>query len=416
MADPSGDGLDALTEGRPTTDTQEQAYGDPEDTNAAKLLMLPEPEAAKFAYQLWKDQPQGPISRRRAEWQVNAWRAEGRTNVFVQKTEDQNRWQAWAPPWTAPPIPVLNKADRLTRRLTAIMFADDPVPEVVPDPEDTDAAEFAQRVLSDIQAEGQLDEIRAARRAFQRASIYGSGFIRYYIDPKGGGRKPVSVMAKPGAMTAEAPFTGPMGEPLEGDLVRRYVREDGSLTDTPGEAATRWMPAISSEQLEPPNVRFLPHDCEDLWDAEGVIIATMPTYGELLEMWPELEEKLTDEQREALFSFKPENSRDLLGMEPVHNRSNEQIKRREDKRVAVFTVYIKACPAYPSGCYFVGLADKVVAPAGRIPTAAASGTCWGTATRSAPPRWATCSATSISSPTARCSSRPTASCSRAATS
>jgi hypothetical protein len=360
MATPSGDGLDALTEGRPTTDTDEPRYGDPEDGNAAKLLTLPPREAAKFAYQLWKEQPQGPISRRRAEWQVNAWRREGRTNVFVQKTEDQNRWQAWAPPWTAPPIPVLNKADRLCRRLTAMMFADNPVPEVVPDPEDEDAAAFAERVLRDVQGEGQLDDLRAARRAFDRASVFGSGFIRYFIDPKGGGRKPVRVMAKAGAMTAEQPFTGPMGEPLPGDLVSRYVREDGSLTDEPAEAATRWMPAISSEQLEPPNVRFLPHDAEDLWDAEGVMIATMPTWAELVDLWPELEQ-LPEEDREALFSFKPEQAKDLLGMEPVHNRANEQIQRKEDKRVAVFTVYIKACPNYPQGCYFVGLGDRTVA-------------------------------------------------------
>jgi hypothetical protein len=361
MPDLSGDGLDALTEGRPTTDTDAQRYGDPEDGTAAKLLTLPDAEAAALAHQLWKDQPQGPISHRRARWQVNKWRAGGRTNVFVQKTEDQNRWQAWAPPWTAPPIPVMNKAMRLARRLTSIMFADDPVPEVVPDPEDVDAAEFAQRVLSDIQAEGQLDDLKAARRAWGReGSIYGSGFVRYFVDPKGGGRKPVRVMAKAGAVTAEAPFTGPMGEPLEGDLVGRYVREDGTLTDTPGEAATRWMPAIKSEILSPPNVRFLPHDSEDLWDAEGVIIATMPTWGELLELWPELAE-MKVEDREALFSFKPEQVKDLMGFKEERYKGNEQIKRLEDKRVAVFTVYYKACPAYPQGCYFVGLADKAVA-------------------------------------------------------
>lgn len=361
MSDQSADGLDAITEGRPTTPPDQPAYGDPEDENANKLLTLPPKDAAAMAYRLWKDQPAGPISRRRAEWQVNAWRRQGRTNVFVQKTQDQGRWQAWEPPWTAPPVPVLNKADRLCRRLTAIMFADDPVPEVVPDPEDADASEFAQRVLSDIQAEGQLDELRTARRAFDRASVPGSNFVRYYIDPKGGGRKPVRLMAKAGAVTAQAPFTGPQGEPLEGDLIARYVTEQGQLVDDPTQAATRWMPAICSELLDAANVRFLPHDAEDLWDADGVVIGTMPTWGELLEMWPEELSALAKEDREALFGFKPEKGKELLGPEQDQAHRNEQVKRDQDKRVAVFTVYYAACPLYPQGCYFVGLGDRVVA-------------------------------------------------------
>src|SRR5947208_10897 len=114
--DAQADDLDLLSAGKPGTPTGEQdKYGDPEDTDASKLLTLPPQQAAALAYSLWKDQPKGPIQRRKAEWQVNAWRREGRTNVYVQKTQDQNQWQAWSPPWNTPPIPLLNKADRLCR-------------------------------------------------------------------------------------------------------------------------------------------------------------------------------------------------------------------------------------------------------------------------------------------------------------
>jgi hypothetical protein len=357
----NADGLDAITEGRSFTKPEDQAYGDPEDGAAAKLLTLPPVKAAAFAYQLWKDQPAGPISRRRAQWQVNQWRREGRTNVYVQKTQNQNVWQAWAPPWSAPPIPVLNKADRLCRRLKAMVWSDPPVPQCVPatgDEEDVESAQFCERILKDIQGQGQLDDLRSAARAFDRASVYGSGFIRYYVDPKGGGRKPVRVMAKPGAVSAEAPFTGPQGEPLEGDLIGRYVTAEGQLVDEPGQAAQRWMPGIKKEILEAPNVRFLPHDAEDIWDADGVVIATMPTWGELLEMFPDELAEIRKEDRDKLFSFRPEKHQELLHGEGERSR-NEQAKRDEDKRVAVFTVYYKACPAYPQGCYFVGLGDSL---------------------------------------------------------
>lgn len=344
---------------KPDAESDKAQYGDPEDEDSAKLLSLPGPEAAALNYRLWKDQPKGPISRRRAQWKVNEWRREGRTNVFVQKTQDQDRWQAWSPPWNAPPVPVLNKADRLCRRLKAMVWADPPQPEAIPEngsDEAIEAAEFIERVLSNVQGEGQLDDLRTASRAFDRGSTNGCGFIRYFLDAKGGGRQPVRIMAKPGALTADQPFTGPNGEPLEGDVVGRYAKEDGTLTDDPAEAATQWMPALDKEIVEAPNVRFLPHDSEDLWDADGVIIATMPTWGELLELWPEEMAKLSEDDIAAILSFKPEHHRDLMG----DGRSgNDTATRREDKPVAVFTTYYTAGPGYPKGCYFVGLGDRV---------------------------------------------------------
>src|SRR5215208_4897816 len=127
-----GGDQDTLTEGRPNQNPADAPkYGDPED-EYENLLTLPPRKAAEANYRLWKSQPKDQRQKRRAEWKVNKWRREGRSNVYVQKVQDKQLWQAWEPPWTAPPIPVLNKADRLCRRLTNMSFADPPVPEGIP--------------------------------------------------------------------------------------------------------------------------------------------------------------------------------------------------------------------------------------------------------------------------------------------
>jgi hypothetical protein len=344
--------------------TDDQKYGDPEDSTAAKLLTLPEKEAAETAYKLWKEQPQAIRNKRRCEQRVNKMRREGMTNVHVVKDQDRATYKVYIPPFNAPPIPVLNKSDRLCRRLTAQVWADDPVAEVqagTQDTDDQDAAEFDQRVLTDIQGEGKLDELRRARRAFDRAGTFGSGYIRYYLDPKGGGRQPVRVHAKPGAVSADQPFLGPNGEPLPGDLVLRFVTADGTLTDDEAQAATRWMPGLKSENLDESQVRLIPHDAEDIWDSEGVVIGTMRTWGEMLRDFPELA-KTSEDDRKHVFSFKPEHPKDLVGLDHVKDRLNEDGKvRDEDRLVPVFIVYYEACPAYPEGCHFVGIGDRLMA-------------------------------------------------------
>lgn len=348
-------GQDVLAEGRPLT-PDDQAYGDPEDASASQLLTLPLKKAAELNYKLWKNQPKGAISRRKAQWKVNRLRRAGVSNTFVQKTQDRDEWIAWTPPFNAPPIPVLNKADRLCRRLRGVMFSDPPRAEAIPasgDDEDIEAAEMSERILNDVQGTGQLDDLRRSMRAFDFASTYGSGFVRYYVDPSGGGRQPVRQMAKMGAVSADHPFTGPNGEPLEGEPVVRYAMADGTLVDDPGQAATRWVPALKAENLEPPSIRFLPHDAADLWDADGVIIATMPTWGELEKLWPEQMAALSKEDEEAVLGFTPVESDD-----GDDRAKNEGTTRKRDKKVAVYTTYYSACPAYPKGCYFVGLADK----------------------------------------------------------
>lgn len=357
MAD--GGEQDTLTEGRPASD-EAQSYGDPEDT-AANLLTLPDKKAAAYNYRQWRIQPKEPQQRRRAEWQVNVWRREGRSNVFAQKVQDKGIWQAWEPPWEQSPIPVLNKADRLCRRLKNISFADPPVPEAIPstgEEEDIEAARLGERILMDIQSEANLDDIRTASRAFDRASSYGSGFVRYYIDERGGGRQPVRIMAKKGAVSANTPFLGPDGEELPGELVARYVTEAGELQDTAAGAATRWVPGLRREILAPPSIRFLPHDAEDIWDADGIIIGTMPTWGELEALWPEEMKAISKEDKEALFAFKPEHAQDLRGLDSPSKREHTPENDRL-KRVAVFTTYHKAGPLYPEGCYFIGLGDRV---------------------------------------------------------
>lgn len=353
---------DTLTEGRSQENPEEPAYGDPED-KVANLLTLEPKKAAELNYREWKNQPKEPLNRRRAQNQVNVWRREGRSNVFAQKIQDKGVWQAWEPPWDAQPIPVLNKADRLCRRLKNICLADPPVPEAIPstgEEEDVEASKQGVRILLDIQSEANLNDIRMIGRAFDRASCYGSGFIRYYVDERGGGRQPVRIMAKKGAVNAQTPSLGPNGEELPGEMVARYVTEKGQLQDTAKGAATRWMPALKSEILNSTSIRFIPHDAEDIWDADGLVIGTMPTWGELETLWPDEMKAISEEDRNKILSFKPDHPQDLRGLDTPQKKAGEpDPKNYRRQRVAVFTTYHKASPLYPNGCYFIGLGDCV---------------------------------------------------------
>lgn len=360
MGTPSEDGTDRLNNDPPKPSGIQGE--DADSDRSPDLLTLQGKKLAQAVYTLWKNQPKEERARYHAQWQVNEWRRAGRTNVYVQKVKDVSLWKAWTPPFAqGPPVRVMNKADRLCRRLTAIMFADPPAPDPVPssgeDPA-VEAAEFAGRVLQDVQGEKGLDEVRAGRRAFDRACSYGSGYRRYYVDPRGGGLQPVRIMACPTALSADEPFLDPQtGQEYDDDLVTRFVRDDGSLTDDESEAKRDWIPGLKGELLVGTNVRMLPYDADDLWDAEGVVLGVMKSWGELKGMEPDLA-KLDDPTKQALFSFRPDKAEELLGFD-VGKKRLDPHELEDDNLVAVFTVYYKAGGRYPRGAYVVVLGDQL---------------------------------------------------------
>lgn len=386
----------------PEQDTPEESYGDPDpvpgfllsDAGGKGPEEMSEAEhdkLAKKALKLWTSQDE-IMSKHLAQWKVNHARRKGMVGVAVIKKKDRAMWDIYVPPGaTHDTLPHLNHAADLCRKGTAQMFADPPAPEVEPpsgEDDDIEAAKFSERVLIDVQGPHGLNESGTARRAFDRGHTFGSGFVRYWVDPKGGGRIPIQVEAGMDPETGERaetimdaahrevpelqqtpfgamPMMDEAGQPVMRrepwpEFEDRFVAKDGRLVDSETEAATRWAPGLKREILTGRNVRFIPHTAEDIWDADGVMIGSFLPWRRVKEMFPAVA-KLPKEKRKKLFAFKPEQADDILpdssGAEP-----GKEVKENEGENlVFVLTIYYEASDDYPDGCHFMSLADCYVA-------------------------------------------------------
>lgn len=356
---------DLLEDGRGrATDPNAPAYGDAEDGGA--LLTMSEEKAARRIERMVEAQEQ-TMSPRKVQWKVNALRRRGVPNVKVQARSDGS-WFVWKAPNVNSPDSVLqvNKAADLCRKLVSFVFADPPAPEAAPhsgSDEDKDSAEVATQILLDLQGETGLNDVGKARRALDRACSYSSGFVRYWPDPRGGGRVPIELEAgfDPRSGREAASVDEAEDDPLSGvgwpDYRRRYVRADGTLTSEKSEAASRWTTALKSEVLTGQNVRFIPHTAEDIWDARGAIILSYTTWGDVKAMFPEWTEKLKEEDVEAILGYRPKQPEDILAP-GVPKRALELTDDKEERLVYTATLYMSECPDYPKGAYIVTVAGK----------------------------------------------------------
>jgi hypothetical protein len=353
---------------------EERVWGDPE-SNPGKLLDSDTMLVAKHAYELWKSQD-GLMNRRIAQWQVNAYQ---RQNVPESKViKEQDRYIAWIPDYVNEDPgrnPSMNKAATLDRKLVNQLMADPPAPEAVPasgEDVDAQAAEWSTRVLQDIQGESGLFEPGTIRRAIDRAVTHASGFVLYWVDPKGGGREPVEAKVgveygADGSVVREADHMDiALDDPLT-DMAwpayeSRFVKKDGSFTKDRREAATQWVPTIRNEVLTGVNVRFIPHTAEDIWDAKGLQIGSYSrTWGELKEMWPDLA-KLSEEEIQKILRFRPKHYKAILpdGVR-LQGEGAVDEKNRDAQPVFCLTTFYAACDKYPDGIYVVTLADCYMA-------------------------------------------------------
>ena len=183
---------------------------------------------AKRLVKLWREATETPSHQRReAQWKANALRRAGVPNVRIQKAENESKWTVWAPPGASSAMPMVNQAATLCRKFVSLLFADPPAPDTIPssgEDGDRDAAELAERILVDLQAESNLNEVSKARKAFDRASVTGSGFVWYYIDQNGGGRQPKAILASPQAQTADQVPGAEGGQDPGPPYVIRYVK------------------------------------------------------------------------------------------------------------------------------------------------------------------------------------------------
>ena len=350
---------DALTD---APQGKDQPYGDP--VQPGEFFVKSPKQIGQRVRQAWEANKES-YTRWQAEWVVNARRRAGETNVWVQKTTNQASWQVYAPPGGGKnPPAVLNKADRLCQRLINVVYADPPVPEPVPatgEDSDRDAAEFAARVLIDIQSESGVNDLEAARCAMDMAGASRSAFVHYWVDPQAGGRQPVEVLASPLAQSEQEALVDPQsGQPWPGDLVTRWVGPGGELLDSPEGAALQWVPKLTRHVLHPSAVRLIPWTAEDIWAAEGVILGRYRPFAELQKDYPET---LAGADVETVTGYRPAAFKELLPKRG--HKTYDPTPEDTSQRLALeLTVYLKEAPDYPDGCHLVLVGeDQLARPA-----------------------------------------------------
>ena len=350
--------------------------GEPEPN----LLDLEAPKAAKALVKLWTSLD--PLMRHRlACWEANDLRRQGYNNVRVTKAQDQSRYVVYPPPDRRgqPQVHAFNKARTLCRVFVGNMLADPPAPVVEPTSdtdEDRDAAELSQRALEDIQSPSHLNTQAQLRDAVDRACTFGSGMIRYYVDPAKGGRRARTIQASPLATEAAHPLLDPatgqpwgavqmVTDPMTGVPVmqqaeppapiERFETEDGRLTDVEAEAARDWAPGLCSDVLDGRHVRFLPWGT-DRQRAECVLIGTYVTLREARRMLQSYDVTLKEEEEKGLTLYRPEHSDYLM----PDGKKDAESREGEEALVFCLTGVWRECPDYPDGAYIVALGDKVL--------------------------------------------------------
>jgi hypothetical protein len=349
------------------------------ETKGDSLLDLEPATAAKRLVKLWTGLD--PFMRHRlACAEVNALRREGYTNVRVVRRQDQAAYTVYPPPdrRAQPSVHAFNKARQLCRTFVGNLMADPPAALVEPtsmEDNDEDASEITQRAIDDIQSPQRLDTAGQIRRALDRACTYGSGFVRYYVDPATGGRVERTIQASPLATHADAPLIDPatgepwgaiamQPDPMTGQPMpvrqmppeprERFVTASGALTDDRSQAALDWKPGLCSEILDMRHVRFLPWGA-DRRNAECVLVATFITKREATRLLTAYEVTVTEEEEKKLTAYRPEQADYLL----PEGRDGHRDSSREGDEALVFclTGIWQQCPEYPDGAYLTALGD-----------------------------------------------------------
>ncbi len=328
------------------------------DPKSRDLLKLPEDKAGRKVIKLWHKQDDS-MRHRFVRWKVNRLRRAGMVGVRIKKERDTKDAKVWAP--LGPQIPSLNKAARLCRRMASTIFSDPAAPETVPatdSDDDREAAEVSRRVLLDLGSEGNLNDAMTARQAFDLASVYASGFRRYWVDPTAGGSRPMAVQVTADVVDVETARTNPG----PGPHVTKYVLADGSLTDDENADGVQrqFLPKLKSEVLSGRNVRFLPPTAVDIWAASGAMVGAMVPYGDLRDQFPDIDD-LDEEDSKRLRKGSDKDTKELLPPGHLHgNRDHESDEFTDDTLIFTVFLYYKKGGRHPKGAYIVAAGDGIL--------------------------------------------------------
>lgn len=342
---------------------------DPSGLEAGWWLDEPDPAKVKSAViDLWKRQDSAARKREAKERKHELVRA-GVRGVQVIADEEMDSYTVRAPlsSEAAPKAP--NKADQLIRRIAATLTVDPPGPEVTPtsdSDEERAAAELAERILKVEGGPGERDDVSMLREAIDSAGTYASMFLYTYLHPQHT-LVPVEIQAHPAAQTeADAlvvldPMTGVETPADPATLVTRYVRVDGTLTDTAAEAMMGWQPKVCEKLLRPSQVRPVPLvGTRDIPMAAGVLVGDVLTLGEVIGRYYG-GERPDEAVCKQLVKWRPEGvdvakwvpkaHRELLSSENAPTRPDGTVA--DDALVVVLVLYLQSGPMAPHGAYLV---------------------------------------------------------------
>lgn len=311
--------------------------------------------------------------RRRAEWECNKLWLQGIRGARVRRlSEDRNDVALVVPLGSYDLPPVMDRVDELVDKTISRLYTDPPIPDAEPASDsdgDRDSAEFTTRLLTIEGAESGFNNVALQRRSQKKASVHGSGFIYFGIDPMGNGWRPTEIRALPTAVAEQDaaidPESGAHLTDTDERLTTRYVMEDGKLTDDPSQARPQWLPKLAPEVLTGENVILLPETSSGINDACGVIILRYTTIGQLKAAFPETVGAAEDETLRKLVDWSPEdakyvrpgflNARDLGG-----GNTTPDGAVKDSALACTASLYYKSHGQYLKGAYIVAAGGDMV--------------------------------------------------------
>lgn len=309
--------------------------------------------------------------RRRAEWKCHEMWLRGIRGVQVKPlSEDRDNVELTMELGSFNQRPVMDRCDELCEKLVSHLFADPALPDAEPasdSDEDRDAAEFTTRLLTIEGAESGFNNTGVMRRAERKAGVYGSGFATFFVDPMGGGWRPMEIRAHPRALDVASATKDPeTGEEARDEiLTTRYVKADKTLTDKPLEAQEQWLPKFRVEVTSGEGVVLLPANCTGIADACGEVLIRWTSIGDLKAAFPDTVGKYTEDELKRLVEWEPSEGKkafpSFLSKKDIKSGGLDPEGNVADRALAcTYTLFYKGHSSYRKGAYVVVGGENMV--------------------------------------------------------
>ncbi len=258
------------------------------------------------------------------------------------------------------------KADQLLTRVVATLTVDPPAPDVQPNSDDDDereAAQFAERVLRVEGSPAKRDDVGFLRAALDVGATVASAFALTSWHPQALGLHPLVIQAHPQADTADNalvivdPMTGEAVPADPSTLIDRYVRVDGTLSDTASDAQMVWQGDYQRTLLRPAQVRLLPITATRIEAAYGAHVARVVPLGEFIAECYD-GERPSEDIVKKLVAWRPDGWRNWVPRAVRDGLEADAPKRpdgtiTDDAWVCELTLYFRSCATAPLGAKIV---------------------------------------------------------------